>query len=95
MNWPNWMEDYVWQWLTVVAIGIISIIVTIVLALRSKYSSQRPNINGDDNIQVTNSPKAKVTINKINPDEYTRNEKHSSKKTIFKLFNLVLKHNET
>ena len=63
LDWPVWMEDNVWQWLIIIAIGIIGIIVPIVLKLRSKRPSKVTRIDGDDNIQVINSPGA--TINKV------------------------------
>ena len=64
MNWPRWMEDDVLQWLIVISIAIITIIVSIVLKFWTKHSSKVSSINGDDNIQVINSPG--TIINKVN-----------------------------
>ncbi len=64
MNWPGWMKDNVWQWLTGLSIGIIGIIVSVVLFF---FSSSTPPavITGDKNIQIIDSPETKVIINEI------------------------------
>jgi hypothetical protein len=57
LNWPNWMEDNVWQFLIAgITIPVIGIIVAIVLTLRSKRSSTTQSKAGDGNVQVINSP---------------------------------------
>ena len=32
MNWPNWMQDNVLQWLTGISMGVIGIVVSVILA---------------------------------------------------------------
>jgi len=57
LDWPSWMKDDVWQFIIAgISIPVIGIIVAIILALRSKRPSKVSSIDGDDNIQVINSP---------------------------------------
>ena len=74
MNWPDWMEDNVWQWLTGIIIAIIGIIVPIVLALRSKRSSKVSTIKGDGNIQVVDSSEVTIITNEIDPKERAKQD---------------------
>jgi tetratricopeptide (TPR) repeat protein len=71
LNWPNWMKDHVWQWLTGIILGIIGITVSIVLFFFSSTtpSTQVSSITGDDNVQIVDSPGAIVSTNKIDPEE--------------------------
>ncbi|MGR3173480.1 MAG: tetratricopeptide repeat protein, partial [Candidatus Scalindua sp.] len=69
MNWPNWMKDKVWQWMTVIILAFIGIIVSIVLFLFSSTTPPIPSITGDDNVQIIGSPGTTVSINKIDSEE--------------------------
>ncbi|MCP4253426.1 MAG: tetratricopeptide repeat protein [Candidatus Scalindua sp.] len=73
MNWPGWMKDNVWQWLTGLSIGIIGIIVSVVLFIFSSSTppAQEAIIIGDNNIQVTGS---NVTINEEGPEERAKQD---------------------
>lgn len=71
MNWPNWMKDYVWQWLTGIILAIIGIIVSIVLFCFSSSNppAQVSTITGDGNLQIVDSPGTTVSIKKIDSEE--------------------------
>ena len=106
MNWPNWMEDHVWQWLTCISISVIGIIVAIVLALRSKHSSTTQSIAGDGNVQVINSPGAiinNVNLEKLSTqeiqlareiqhDENTKTKSECSQREIEEIYNSIYNH---
>ncbi len=72
MDWPSWMQDDVLQWLTGIAIAVIGIIVSVVLALRSKRSSKGPSIDGENNIQINDSPGATVIKTGTDSEELQR-----------------------
>ena len=74
MTLPSWIKNNTWQWIIGTIIAIAAITVPLVLTRPSDPPHKISTIDGDDNIQVVDSPGAKIIKTGTSPEDRQRQE---------------------